>query len=206
MSRTITLTGPLDEAQGRRVAAEIQRAGGQVIDLRIDSPGGIFGAAIEVAMAIEEHDRITLTTVTGEACSAAGLVALAGDRRRIAPTGTIMLHYPTQARGWSSAAERAESYQRMDRVIAEYTGASLATIKSWLAREHVFKAQEAKVEGLVDTIDGGRLPVFLREPAKRAPRTWLREWRDFYERLALREHVGSVVGDATLASSRPVFL
>lgn len=189
MSRTITLTGPLDEAQGQRVAAEIQRAAGHIIDLRIDSPGGIFGAAIEIAMAIEEHDRIVVTTVTGEACSAAGLVALAGDRRRIAPAAKLMLHYPSQPRGWSSAAERAESYQRMERVIAEHCSAPLSTIKTWLSSERFFTARQAKAEGLVDTIDAGGLPVFLREPTKRAPRQWLREWRDFYERAALREHV-----------------
>ena len=206
MSRTIALTGPLDEAEGSRVAAEIQRAAGHVIDLRIDSPGGKFGAAIEVAMAIEEHDRAVVATVTGEACSAAGLVALAGDRRRIAPAGTLMLHYPSHPRGWPSSAERAEAYQRAEDAIAEYCGAPLMRIKAWLASERFFTAREAKAEGLVDSIDAGPLPVFLREPAKRAPRQWLREWRDFYERLALREHVGSVVGDATLASSRPVFL
>lgn len=190
MSRTIALTGALDEAQGQRVAAEIQRAAGHIIHLRIDSPGGTFGAAIEVAMAIEEHDKAVVATVTGEACSAAGLVALAGDRRRIAPAGTLMLHYPSQPRGWSSVGERAESYRRMERVIAEYCSAPLSTIKTWLGSERFFTAGEAKAEGLVDTIDAGPLPVFLKEPAKRAPRKWLREWRDFYERAALREHVG----------------
>ena len=37
-------------------------------------------AAIVIAMAFEEHGQPIFTTVFGEACSAAFLVAIAGDR------------------------------------------------------------------------------------------------------------------------------
>lgn len=189
MSRTVTLAGPLDEAAGKRVSAEIQRAAGHVIDLRIDSPGGCFLAAIMIALAVEEHDRAVVATVDGEACSGAAIVTLACDRRRMAPASSFMLHFPVHPRGWASEAHRRKSCAQILNLVSEYVPAPPAAIETWLASERFFSAREAKAEGLVDAIDGGPLPIFLKELAKRPPRPWLREYRELFEDLALREHV-----------------
>jgi len=86
--------------------------------------------------------------------------------------------------------------------VAEYCSAPLSRIISWLASERFFTAREAKSEGLVDSIDAGGLPLFLREPVKRAPRQWLRSWRDFYERCGLREHVTADLAHEILTTRR----
>jgi ATP-dependent Clp protease protease subunit len=178
--RCIAVEGWLDDDQALRVVTEIRAAAGRPVDLRIDSQGGKFGAAIDILLEVEEHDAWVATTVIGEACSAAGLIAIAGDVRRIDPRGTIMLHYPRPASrdGALKAREIAQEYTRqpMDEII------------SWHARERTFSAAEAVQHGLADRIVDVTAPepVRLWDPPKRRPAEWLKEYRDLYERLDLR--------------------
>jgi ClpP class serine protease len=90
--KRINVRGFLDVDHARLVATAIERCAGSAIDLRIDSPGGQYGAAVLICLAIEEHTRPVTTTVCGQACSAAYLVALRGDFRRIDKRGTMMMH------------------------------------------------------------------------------------------------------------------
>jgi ATP-dependent protease ClpP protease subunit len=186
VTRTIELHGPLDEECGAHVAAAIERAAGHIIDLRIDSPGGHFGGALRLAMAIEEHDRRVITTVEREACSAAALVALAGDGRRIGKSAVIMMHFGKCHPG-CSPKEVGDHAAEMFRIVCEYVPrAAPSDITEWLATERYFSAREAQAAGLVDVISDSPLPIYLREPKKREPTKWLRRWREDYERLDLR--------------------
>jgi ATP-dependent protease ClpP protease subunit len=178
--KRIALIGTLDEAQGERVVAEIQAAAGQPVDLRIDSPGGKLGVAIDICLEMEEHDRLVITTITGEAYSAAGLVAMAGDRRRIV-RGALMLVHHAQPYSMRTSDELAGA-------ISEFTGQPQSAAWRWMNDEKIFDATEAKAAGLVDTIVADHLTptVFLKEPPKRRPAAWLRSWREFYETHDLR--------------------
>ena len=173
--RTIDLVGLLDEAQGFRIARAIKISVGRSIDVRIDSPGGKFGAAIAIALEIEEHDAPVFTTVVGQANSAAGLVAMAGDLRRIDRDGVMLIHHPSP-RGSSASADVAGA-------IGEYSGRPLSVVRSWMDGERTFDAHEAMSAGLIDRIinTASPEPVRLRQPTKRPPTRWLRSWREFYE-------------------------
>jgi ATP-dependent protease ClpP protease subunit len=178
--KRIAVEGAFTEELAERVVREIRAAAGSPVDLRIDSEGGMFAALIQIALEVEEHNKPVFTTVTNYAGSAAGLLALAGDVRRIAPTGTLMLHYGRPG-GRESAAE-------MRGIVREYTEASHDDIVAWLAREKVFGAEEAICFGLVDRIVDATAPepVRLRDPVKRQPTKWLRPWRALFEELDLR--------------------
>ncbi len=178
--RRIDLRGTLDEDQAERIVTEMRGAAGRPIEIRIDSPGGKLGAAILVGLEIEEHDRLVLTTVTGQASSAAGLIAMLGDRRRIVRHGLVLCHHPAP---YSSRAS-----DDVAAAIAEATGQPLSVAWRWMNAEKTFDATEAKASGLVDEIAGADLlpTVFLREPKKRPPTAWLRPWREFFDRADLR--------------------
>jgi len=185
--KRIDVVGPFTEALAERVVRAIRAAAGQPVDLRIDSSGGKFGVAIEICLEMEEHDRMVVTTITGEASSAAGLVAMAGDRRRIIRGGLMLLHHSSPFSMASSDGVAA--------AISEFTGQPRSVAWRWMNAEKTFDAIEAKAAGLVDDIVGAELlpTVFLREPKKRQPTAWLRRWREDFERLDLRAPVAEMV-------------
>lgn len=178
--RRIEVVGRFDDALAERVVREIRAAVGRPVDLRIDSEGGKFGSLLDILLEIEESSAPITTTIVGQACSAAGVLAIAGDVRRIDRSATIMLHY---ARPGSR-----QSALEMRELVREYTGQGMDDIIAWLAHERTFVAAEAVQCGLADRIVAADAPepVRLREPRKRPPTKWLRDWREFAERLDLR--------------------
>jgi ATP-dependent protease ClpP protease subunit len=64
------------------------------IDLFVDSPGGNVRAALLVAAALAGHPAPVVSQIGRRAGSAASLLVLAGDRRRIHPHGQVTLHEP----------------------------------------------------------------------------------------------------------------
>lgn len=178
--RRIDVVGYFDEALAERVVREIRAAAGRPVDLRIDSICGKLGAAVLILLEIEESRSFITTTAVGQANSAAGLVMMAGDRRRATKDALMLVHHATPF-NTATANEIVGG-------IAEYTGASRLAVWDWLAAEKTFSATEAKAAGLVDQIVGTDLlpTVFLLEPKKRRPTAWLRQWREDYERLDLR--------------------
>jgi ATP-dependent protease ClpP protease subunit len=177
--KRIAIRGFLDEENASRTVLAIRAAAGRPLDLRISSPGGVFAAAIAILLETEEHDRWVATTVTGEACSAAAIVALGGDVRRIDRCSTMMLHYPTPPSRNAAAAVRA--------AVGEYTGRPEKEIRAWLAREKHFTAAEAVQLGLADRVIAADAPelVQARDPPRRRAQ-WLRAWRETFEEFDLR--------------------
>ena len=60
----------------------------------INSKGGEIGAALEMYDAVRKHPSEVTTIVTGYAYSAAGKLAMAGDKRIINTGGMFMMHNP----------------------------------------------------------------------------------------------------------------
>jgi ATP-dependent protease ClpP protease subunit len=129
---------------------------------------------------LEEHDRQVSTTVTGKAFSAACILSLAGDVRRIDRRAFVMAHFPTPH-------SREAAIEMVD-IVREYTGQPESEIGSWLAREKLFDAAEALRFGFADRIvdSDAPEPVWLKEPVKRRPTEWLKAYRELYERYDLR--------------------
>ena len=166
--RRVDVHGLLTEDAAERVVTQIRAASGRPVDLRIDSPGGGFGCAISIALEIEEADSFVTTTVMGQANSAAGLVAMAGDRRRIVRGGLMLIHHASPYCSKTSDDVAA--------AISEFTNQPLSVAWRWMNTEQTFNALEAKAAGLIDEIIGDDLlpTVYLREPQKRPPTVWLR--------------------------------
>jgi len=178
--KRINVRGFLDVDHARLIVTAIERCAGSAIDLRIDSPGGQYGAAVVICLAIEEHARPVTTTVVGEGCSAAFLVAIAGDVRRIDKGGVMMTHCASPPSPVNASEVR--------KAVHELTGQPIERIANWMAREKYFNADDALEAGLVDRIIDANAPevVRLHEPKKRAPTLWLREWRELVEQFDLR--------------------
>ena len=98
-------------------------------------------------------------------------------------SASIMASSPSGYRPLLRHAKAAASAVEHFRVICEYVpGAQPAEIRGWMSEERFFRAREALAAGLVDVIANSALPmVYLKEPPKRRPTTWLRSWREFYE-------------------------
>jgi ATP-dependent protease ClpP protease subunit len=150
------------------------------VDLRIDSEGGMLFGAISICLALEEHDGVVTTIVTGQAYSAAFLVAAAGDWRHVDRRAGMMIHHP-HPRSAEDSADVANA-------LVEYSGQPPKVVRAWLDGEKAFAPADALHLGIADSIvdcDGPR-SVRLRPLAKRQPAAWLKLWRDFCERLDLR--------------------
>lgn len=71
----------------------IQNSGpNDVIHIYCNSPGGSLYTATEILSAMLQTDAHIITELTGEACSAAALIFLAGDEFRVSDDGTLMNH------------------------------------------------------------------------------------------------------------------
>lgn len=88
------------------IISEIRSVDGP-LTVWINSPGGSVFAASAIYTALRDHGNVTVK-IDGEACSAASVIAMAGDTVLISPTAMMMLHNPlTSAEGDIHDMERA---------------------------------------------------------------------------------------------------
>ncbi|MDM4723407.1 ATP-dependent Clp protease proteolytic subunit [Micromonospora sp. WMMA1363] len=71
-----------------------------VIDLRINSPGGLVWDGMDIYSALKGHPARVEAAVTGVAASAASLVAMAADHIAVEQPARMMIH---RRPGWRSA-------------------------------------------------------------------------------------------------------
>jgi ATP-dependent protease ClpP protease subunit len=144
----LSLFGRVTAASTADLSRAIWAARQDTILLEIDSEGGsgICGAAI-----LEEllrHPRRVITHVVDKGNSAASLVAMGGDRRRISPHATMLMH---KSKGECEAACR-----RMDEVSIEVfaaaTGRERCVVDAWESAGLTFTAAEAVEVGLAHEI------------------------------------------------------
>ena len=67
------------------------------IIIHINNFGGYVHTAIQLFNSIKNSDAIVTTFLEGVACSAASVIFLAGDKIKVHPTCTLMIHSPS---GW----------------------------------------------------------------------------------------------------------
>jgi ATP-dependent protease ClpP protease subunit len=65
---------------------------GKPINVDINSPGGLAFDGIAIYNAFAQHDAMVTMDVTGLCASAATIILMAADKRRIAENGTFMCH------------------------------------------------------------------------------------------------------------------
>jgi ATP-dependent Clp endopeptidase proteolytic subunit ClpP len=141
----------VEQLQAHRTAAEIT--------VRINSPGGSVSDGIAIYNALRQHAARVVVEIDGLAASIASLIAMAGDRVRIAENGLVMLHDPWIA----GAAGNAEELRRLadtldkhrDAMVSGYARKSRQpreAIIRLLAAESWFSAEEAVAHGFADEI------------------------------------------------------
>ncbi|AOZ91636.1 head maturation protease, ClpP-related [Paenibacillus crassostreae] len=106
MAKKIKLNGPvvsggnsfiydwlgIETISPKRVISELDKAGGDDVELYINSGGGSVYAAGEIYAALKEYKGKKTSKITGVAASAATFFISASDEVLISPLGTVMVH------------------------------------------------------------------------------------------------------------------
>lgn len=138
----------------QKVLANLQD--GDAVEVYINSPGGVIDVGSEIYTMLRSCKNVKIY-ITGEACSAASIVAMAGHCS-MSPTALMMVHcVSTSASGNHSAMEHmAEVLSTADRALCtaymEKTGMSEADALAMMEHETWLTAKDAKERGLVDEI------------------------------------------------------
>lgn len=137
------------------------------ITVYINSPGG----DVDSGFAIYDMIRFVESPVTvvgmGLVASAAALIYLSvpAERRVAFPNSTYLIHQPlSQLKGTAIEleiyAQKLEALRhKLDKVIAEATGASLEKVEADTERDHWLTAEEAKAYGIVGRIVESRRDI-----------------------------------------------
>lgn len=133
-----------------------QAAEGDEIEVYISSPGGIIEVGTEIYTALRSAKNVRIY-ITGQACSAASIVAMA-SYCEMAPTALMMVHcVSTTAGGNHSDMEHAaEVLRTADRALCRAymakTGMKEDEVLDMMERETWMTAEQAKEKGLVDAV------------------------------------------------------
>ena len=133
-----------------------QAAEGDEIEVYISSPGGIIEVGTEIYTALRSAKNVRIY-ITGQACSAASIVAMA-SYCEMAPTALMMVHcVSTTAGGNHSDMEHAaEVLRTADRALCraymEKTGMKEDEVLDMMEHETWMTAEQAKEKGLVDAV------------------------------------------------------
>jgi len=162
--RIIFLVGEIEEHMANLVIAQLlfleAEDPDKDISLYINSPGG----AVTAAMAI--HDTMNFikpavsTMCIGQAASAGAFLLAAGanGKRYCLPNARVMIHQVLGGvKGQSSdiaihAKEILRVGQRLNELLAKYTGNPLDKIKVDTDRDYFMDAQEAMSYGIIDKV------------------------------------------------------
>lgn len=129
---------------------------GDEIEVYINSGGGVIDVGSEIYTMLRGRPE-TKIYITGEACSAASVIAMAGYCE-MSPTALMMVHcVSTGARGNHSTMEHtAEVLRTADRAICtaymSKTGKSESDVLKIMEQETWLTAEQAKEEGLIDAV------------------------------------------------------
>ena len=129
------------------------------IRVRFNSGGGDLFDGVAIYNALAAHPGKVISQIDGLAASAASLVALAGDEVEIATNAFLMIHHP-----WTFAIGNAEdlraeadlldklSHGALVSVYVAFTGQSEEQVRTWMAEETWFNADEALEHGFATKV------------------------------------------------------
>lgn len=138
-------------------------AADEPLEVYINSPGGIVEAGQEIYTALRGDPRVSIH-ITGQACSAASFIAMAGHCD-ITPVGLMMVHCASMgAYGNRSAMERAaQCLSATDNAIAaayaEKSGMTVKDALKLMEKEIWLTANQCIGLGLVDGITPETAPT-----------------------------------------------
>lgn len=131
-----------------------------VIDLRLNSPGGLVWDGVTIYTALKEHPALVNVYIDGIAASAASFVAMSGDTVSISRPAQMMIH-----EGHGITVGNAQDHQAMadlldkisDSIAEIYAARAGGTTEEWRDRmraETWYNAEEAVAAKLADAVIG----------------------------------------------------
>lgn len=140
--------------------AEMNRLGKtEPVRLHINSPGGSITEGNEIYNALKEHEGEVTITIGALCASIASVVAMAGDKVKMAKNGFLMIHNPWVVAGGDSE-ELRKAADIMDKmksgIVNAYvskTGLGEKEVSEMMDEETWLTAEEAKAKGFVDEIE-----------------------------------------------------
>lgn len=141
----------------KNVIQELNKANGQPVTLKINSPGGSVFAASEIYTELKNYKGDVNIEILGLAASAASVIAMAG-KSKMSPTAQMMVHNVScGARGdYREMEHTAEVLKNANQTIANaYVAKSNMSMEKALElmnKESWLTAQQAKELGLIDEI------------------------------------------------------
>lgn len=130
---------------------------GDEIEVYINSPGGVIDVGSEIYTLLKAHKENIRIYITGEACSAASIAAMAGYCE-MSPTALMMVHCVSSGvRGNHKTMEHmGEVLRTADRALCtaymDKAGMSESDALDMMEKETWLTAQQAKARGLIDKI------------------------------------------------------
>lgn len=130
------------------------------IHLYINSPGGSVSAALAILDTMNYIKNDVSTVCVGLAASAGALLLSAGKKgkRYSLPNSEIMIHQPLGgAQGQAAdieitAKQILKIRSKLNKILAENTGQTIAKIEKDVDRDYYMSAEEAKKYGLIDKV------------------------------------------------------
>lgn len=162
--RIVFVGAAVDDALANRVCAQLllltRASRRQDISLYINSPGGSVDAGMAIYDTMQFIENDVATYALGLAASIGQFLLTAGTagKRFALPNARIMMHQPHGGVGGTASdiaiqAEQAlHTRRRMQELIAEHSGHSVAEIAADSDRDRWFTAAAAKEYGLVDAV------------------------------------------------------
>lgn len=156
-----------DDVTAGAFTRELASITAPVIDLHINSPGGLVFDGVAIYSALKNHPATINVSIDGLAASAASFVAMAGDTIKIEKPARMMVH-DARILSAGNAADHQETADFLDSlsdtVAAIYAERAEGTAEEWrekMRAETWFTAEQAVVARLADSISGS-------EPANKA--------------------------------------
>ena len=162
--RLIFLVGPVNDHVASVVCAQLlyleAENPNKDISLYINSPGGIVTAGLAIYDTMQYIRPQVSTLCIGQAASMGSLLLAAGapGKRYALPNSRVMIHQPSGgAQGQASDIEiqaREVLYQRhrLNTLMAERTGQTLARVEKDSDRDNYMSAGEAAEYGIIDRV------------------------------------------------------
>ena len=128
------------------------------IAMYINSPGGCLSDGFAIIDVIQGIHSPIITFITGEACSMAGLISIAGQRRIMSKTAIWMAH---DIRTWQAGRATEiidrteflkEEQKKVFGFLSKYTKLSKAEIDKAIRGELWLNAEDCLKKGIIDKI------------------------------------------------------
>jgi ATP-dependent Clp protease protease subunit len=162
--RVIFLVGAVNEATANLVVAQMlfleSENPEKDIYFYINSPGGVVSAGLAIYDTMQFIKPQVSTLCVGQAASMGSFLLAAGatGKRFALPNSRIMIHQPLG--GFQGQASDIEIHAkeilylkgRLNELLAQHTGKSIAEIEKDTDRDNFMNAEEAVTYGLVDEV------------------------------------------------------